>query len=89
MRVTLQHICYVKISVSGVSPLYVGYLGSQSLDFFLLGCNLPAEHLLQRDQLLLLGEDLIFLIVERKTQLIQLRLTLSGTNLCGWEMKPM
>lgn len=46
-------------------PLYVCNLCPEPLDFLLLSSNLSTQHLLKRDQLLLLRQDLILLIIER------------------------
>lgn len=67
--------------LSLLSPLYVRDLRSQSLDFFFLGSDLSTKHLLQGDQLLLLGQDLVFLIMKKKIpKLFPLRLVYEKIN---------
>lgn len=49
-----------------LSPLYVCDLRPQPFDFLLLGCDLPPEHLLKRDQFLLLCQDFVLLFTGNK-----------------------
>lgn len=66
-------------------PLYVCNLCPQPLDFLLLSSNLSTQHLLKRDQLLLLRQDLILLIIERTRRRLKVFLE-SCWSMCFYEL---